>query len=179
MDGLEDSRDITLHILNLYKETLFGHTGGVPCSGKPSTPDSNPQQWDFPNVWAPHVQMFTEFLIKKGFDEMAYHVGRSFLNSVKAVKKENEIVFMEKYNCEEMGIKGEGGEYNVQEGFGWTNGTVTYLLKTFKSRLDEDFDHTKSYESIAQMLGGDTPDGKGIEENPGEHLERGMHVENK
>ncbi|KAF9763611.1 Trehalase [Nosema granulosis] len=158
MEDLNNDEHVIKNILNLYKESLFGHPGGVPCSGKPKVEDEVPQQWDFPNSWAPHVQMFTEFLIKNGYDELAYHVGRSFFNSVKSVTKKGTVVFMEKYNCESMGIKGDGGEYTVQEGFGWTNGTVTYLLKKFGERFDQEFDHSQSYKEICEFLSKDFED---------------------
>lgn len=34
-----------------------------------------------------------------------------------------------------LGEPGGGGEYIVQEGFGWTNGVILYLLKEFGTKL--------------------------------------------
>lgn len=34
----------------------------------------------------------------------------------------------EKYDTNRVGERGEGGEYTVQEGFGWTNGLTLELL---------------------------------------------------
>jgi hypothetical protein len=34
-----------------------------------------------------------------------------------------------------VGVPGHGGEYQVQEGFGWTNGVALYLLKKYGQRL--------------------------------------------
>ena len=42
----------------------------------------------------------------------------------------------EKYNCEEVGKAGSGGEYDVQEGFGWTNGVVLKLLDSYGDVLE-------------------------------------------
>jgi alpha,alpha-trehalase len=39
---------------------------------------------------------------------------------------------MEKYNVCEAGLPGGGGEYPLQDGFGWTNGTVMAMLTKFK-----------------------------------------------
>ena len=36
----------------------------------------------------------------------------------------------EKYSCEEGG-QGGGGEYNVQTGFGWTNGVTLSLMARY------------------------------------------------
>ena len=38
---------------------------------------------------------------------------------------------MEKYNVTTLGVPGGGGEYPVQEGFGWTNAVVMKLLDTY------------------------------------------------
>lgn len=38
---------------------------------------------------------------------------------------------VEKYNAESAGVAGGGGEYNVQTGFGWTNGLALSLLERF------------------------------------------------
>ena len=37
----------------------------------------------------------------------------------------------EKYDATRPGERGDGGEYNPQVGFGWTNGVVLWLLATF------------------------------------------------
>ena len=39
-------------------------------------------------------------------------------------------VLMEKYDVDDPGIRAEGGEYEVQEGFGWTNGVYVALNDT-------------------------------------------------
>lgn len=39
---------------------------------------------------------------------------------------------LEKYNVEQNGVLAGGGEYEVQDGFGWTNGVLLYLM----DRLD-------------------------------------------
>ena len=41
----------------------------------------------------------------------------------------------EKYNVETCGAPGAGGEYNVQTGFGWTNGVALELLAQFGDAL--------------------------------------------
>ena len=35
---------------------------------------------------------------------------------------------LEKYNVEDVGFIAEGGEYSVQDGFGWTNGVLLRLM---------------------------------------------------
>lgn len=41
----------------------------------------------------------------------------------------------EKYNVSAVGAFGNGGEYPVQEGFGWTNGVVLYYIDQYKDQL--------------------------------------------
>lgn len=41
----------------------------------------------------------------------------------------------EKYHAEMVGHPGGGGEYIVQEGFGWTNGVILWILKIFGDDL--------------------------------------------
>ena len=41
----------------------------------------------------------------------------------------------EKYNVEHLGQPGVGGEYIVQEGFGWTNGVIFALVRMFPKQL--------------------------------------------
>ncbi|EOB15123.1 Trehalase [Nosema bombycis CQ1] len=150
-DLLED-KNIIFNILRTYSKSLFGHEGGVPCSGDEiDFPDAK-EQWDFPNVWPLHVQMLVEFLQKINEDEMAYHVGRSFFNSVVSFGDKDNIIFMEKYDCRKIGKIGGGGEYHNQQGFGWTNGTTIFLLNYYDNRFSEEFDHEKSYQSIREQL---------------------------
>jgi hypothetical protein len=41
----------------------------------------------------------------------------------------------EKYHAENVGYPGGGGEYIVQEGFGWTNGVTLWILDKFGDKL--------------------------------------------
>lgn len=41
----------------------------------------------------------------------------------------------EKYHAVNVGYPGGGGEYIVQEGFGWTNGVVLWIMNKFGSNL--------------------------------------------
>ena len=41
----------------------------------------------------------------------------------------------EKYHAVNVGYPGGGGEYIVQEGFGWTNGVVLWIMHRFGTNL--------------------------------------------
>mmetsp|Transcript_22587 Transcript_22587/g.65063 ORF Transcript_22587/g.65063 Transcript_22587/m.65063 type:complete len:80 (-) Transcript_22587:126-365(-) len=43
----------------------------------------------------------------------------------------------EKYDADEFGKDGAGGEYKPQVGFGWTNGVALQLLERYGDRLAE------------------------------------------
>ena len=38
------------------------------------------------------------------------------------------ITLVEKYDVEQLGLLAGGGEYAVQDGFGWTNGVLLALM---------------------------------------------------
>ncbi|MGB3080989.1 MAG: alpha,alpha-trehalase TreF, partial [Saprospiraceae bacterium] len=84
------------------------------------------QQWDAPNGWAPLQWITYEALKKYGANELANDGARRWLSL-------NENVFnrtgrmMEKYNVEDLSLDAGGGEYPVQDGFGWTNGVYLAL----------------------------------------------------
>ncbi len=85
------------------------------------------QQWDAPNGWAPLQWIGVQGLRNYGFYELAY-------DSSKYWKQLNADIYhrtgkiLEKYNVEDVKHVGGGGEYEVQDGFGWTNGVLLKLL---------------------------------------------------
>ncbi len=102
--------------------------GGIPVSFINSS-----EQWDMPNVWAPN-QHSVIMMIYKYDKNLSLKVARNFFNSVyQGWKKSN--VFYEKYDAVHPGERGLGGEYEVQSGFGWTNGVILNLLQVFKDEL--------------------------------------------
>lgn len=61
----------------------------------------------------------------------------------------------EKYNVNEMGSAGGGGEYDVQTGFGWTNGVIIDFMVIFGDDLlsdDEDEDLKEGKKAIEVEL---------------------------
>lgn len=47
-------------------------------------------------------------------------------------------MMFEKYDVTTRGIPGGGGEYVVQDGFGWTNGVALHFLQMYASRFTLD-----------------------------------------
>jgi len=103
-------------------------SGGVPSSLKKTS-----QQWDLPNVWPPLVELTVTALENTHTAmgrSLAREVAGKFLKNV-AKSFTNTGAIFEKYNCDEEGKPGGGGEYDVQEGFGWTNGVTLSLLAMY------------------------------------------------
>jgi len=95
--------------------------------GLVSTLTHNGQQWDAPNGWAPLQWMSIKGLRNYGENEMAQRVRDNWVAlNVKVYRNAGKMV--EKYNVEDMGLEAGGGEYPVQDGFGWTNGVLLRLL---------------------------------------------------
>ncbi|MBK9257980.1 MAG: alpha,alpha-trehalase TreA [Saprospiraceae bacterium] len=84
------------------------------------------QQWDAPNGWAPLQWIAVEGLINYGFFDLAKDVAQRWIHLVERVYN-NTGKLMEKYNVEDMNLDAGGGEYPVQDGFGWTNGVYLAL----------------------------------------------------
>lgn len=136
-------------IFHKYRKELFGYVGGIPCSGESVFVST--QQWDFPNVWAPHESMIVDYLLDANMYETALHVARSFYENIRAGYKKYSV-FFEKYDCLVLGETGKGGEYSPQEGFGWTNGVaIDFIVKFGKNFLNE-FDHEKSFQKVVKSL---------------------------
>ena len=84
------------------------------------------QQWDAPNGWAPLQWVAVQGLRNYGYNDLADKVRDRWVKSCENVfKKERKLV--EKYNVTEPGALGGGGEYQLQDGFGWTNGVAAAL----------------------------------------------------
>lgn len=146
---LPNVRNSKWDILRRYQKELFGYAGGVPASGEGEVESA--QQWDFPNVWAPHPHMLVEYLLRNKEDEMAFHCAISFFNSVyEGFRRAN--TFYEKYNCKKLGITGDGGEYEPQTGFGWTNGTILSFINHFGDKLMEKYDFDAKVKEISKIL---------------------------
>jgi alpha,alpha-trehalase len=86
----------------------------------------NGQQWDAPNGWAPLQYITITGLKKYGFEELANTIRTRWLNTNQAVFASRHK-FIEKYNVLSPGELGGGGEYPLQDGFGWTNGVYAAL----------------------------------------------------
>lgn len=87
------------------------------------------QQWDAPNGWAPLQWIAVSGLRRYGETDLAGTVARRWLTTVSSVYAETGKL-LEKYNVVEL-TPGGGGEYPLQDGFGWTNGVTVAMLRLY------------------------------------------------
>ena len=85
------------------------------------------QQWDAPNGWAPLQWIADQAARRYHRPALARAIDARFLASVERVYA-GERKLEEKYVVDGSGGAGGGGEYPLQDGFGWTNGVTLRLL---------------------------------------------------
>ena len=104
------------------------HEGGLVC-----TLHDTGQQWDWPNGWAPLQWAAIKGLRAYGHDFLADEIKQRWMATVqKTYDQHHKLV--EKYNVVNTKTAASGGEYVLQDGFGWTNGIHLALLR------NKDFD---------------------------------------
>lgn len=90
------------------------------------------QQWDAPNGWAPLHWITIEGLRNYGYHQLADEIKKRWTKTnIDLFKKKAKMV--EKYDVVNPGQLGGGGEYPLQDGFGWTNGVLAALLDEDRS----------------------------------------------
>lgn len=99
--------------------------------GLVTTELNSPQQWDRSNGWAPLQWIAIGGLRRYGQHGLAKDLAHRWLDTVGVVyTRENKLV--EKYALQaanDAGVAGGGGgEYPLQDGFGWTNGVTRKLM---------------------------------------------------
>ncbi|XP_037631179.1 LOW QUALITY PROTEIN: trehalase [Sebastes umbrosus] len=106
-------------------------------NGVPTSLRESGQQWDYPNAWPPLQHMLIDGLSKLPSEEakeLASNLAQRWI-------KTNWLAYMkygamfEKYDVNGDGRPGGGGEYEVQLGFGWTNGVALQLLDQYGATL--------------------------------------------
>ena len=88
------------------------------------------QQWDWPNGWAPLQWITIKALDNYEQTKLATDIAKRWAElNIKVYKSTGKL--MEKYNVVDTDITAGGGEYPSQDGFGWTNGVLLKILKTY------------------------------------------------
>jgi alpha,alpha-trehalase len=102
--------------------------------GLVTTPVRTGQQWDAPNGWAPLQWIAVAGLRRYGHDGLARSITERWLHTVCRVYAETGKL-LEKYDVTES-KPGGGGEYPLQDGFGWTNGVTVALLELYSDSTE-------------------------------------------
>ena len=106
-------------------KTKFLKSGGLVTTIKRSG-----QQWDSPNAWAPLQYMAIEGLNKYNYSGLARSIADTWISTnIRVFNSTGKL--MEKYNVIDTDVKAGGGEYPLQDGFGWTNGVLLNLLNRY------------------------------------------------
>lgn len=93
------------------------------------------QQWDAPNGWAPLQWIAVVGLRRYGEAALAREIARRWVHTnLEVFRKTGKLV--EKYDLTSV-EGGSGGEYPLQDGFGWTNGVLRKLLALYPELLGE------------------------------------------
>lgn len=127
------------------------------------TPFESGQQWDFPNVWPPLIHFVIEVLdrnrapwdfspsanklelteksrtsplgFRKGLKLARNFIQASLFAYTKLKAANQPGYFYEKFNTTDLARGGEGGEYENQVGFGWTNGVILEIVARYHTLL--------------------------------------------
>ncbi len=99
--------------------------------GLVTTVIDNGQQWDAPNGWAPLQWASIEGLRNYGHDDLADEIAKRWTELNEKVYAASGK-FVEKYNVDSDDGLGGGGEYVLQDGFGWTNGVYEALKRDLR-----------------------------------------------
>ncbi len=86
----------------------------------------NGQQWDAPNGWAPLHWVAIVGLRNYGYDKLADRIKQRWMHTIESIY-DTHGKMVEKYDVVTAGKLGGGGEYLLQDGFGWTNGVYAAL----------------------------------------------------
>lgn len=113
-----------------YKASLLIKEKFLQPGGVVSTLETTGQQWDAPNGWAPLQWMTITGLENYGQTDLAKEIALRWMRLNTSVFKRTGKL-MEKYNVVDTHLEAGGGEYEGQDGFGWTNGVLLALIKTY------------------------------------------------
>jgi alpha,alpha-trehalase len=97
--------------------------------GIATTTANTGQQWDAPNGWAPLEWIAIGGLRNYGEETLAATIAQRWVaKNLEVYRSTGKLV--EKYDVTGSAAGG-GGEYPLQDGFGWTNGVLRHLLAIY------------------------------------------------
>ena len=100
------------------------------AGGIVTTPLQTGEQWDAPNGWAPLQWIAVDGLRRYHRESLAEMIACRWMSSVNDVYRDDGKL-VEKYDVQTSGRSGGGGEYPLQDGFGWTNGVMRKFIALY------------------------------------------------
>jgi len=105
----------------------------VQPGGVATTLTNTGQQWDQPNGWAPLQYITIMGLRNYKQNELAKTIAQRWMQlNIKEFKNTGKL--LEKYDIQHANATAGGGEYPLQDGFGWTNGVLLKLMNLYKEK---------------------------------------------
>jgi alpha,alpha-trehalase len=158
-DWLKSNPYAVRNVFEPVADQLARKAGAIPASNLITG-----QQWDEPNVWPPLQYIITAGLLNTpatfGEDdpnyqwtqELALNLSQRYVDSafctwrvtggstpdfpkLEGVASDAVGTIFEKYNDTTTNAAGGGGEYEVVEGFGWSNGVLIWVADKFGQNL--------------------------------------------
>ncbi|CAI5734068.1 unnamed protein product [Hyaloperonospora brassicae] len=118
--------------------TSLESSGLLQACGIQTTTFTTGEQWDAPNAWPPLQDIIIEGLQIAGTaraQALANHLVKTWVMA-SFVAWQNTGLMFEKYDAQQLGGVGDGGEYTPQFGFGWSNGAMLTFLTKYQDQLD-------------------------------------------
>lgn len=119
--------------------------------GMATTEAATGQQWDEPNGWAPLQYLAVTGLRRYGEQALARTIATRWIHTnVDYYARTGKLV--EKYDIgrNAAGESAGGGEYPLQDGFGWTNGVLRALLLLYPHVVDVEHAVPAAYHANAR-----------------------------
>ena len=89
------------------------------------------EQWDAPNGWPPLQYIGVVALMNYGRQKDARRIMQKWTTLNQKIYQ-NTGKMMEKYNVIDLSLTAGGGEYPLQDGFGWSNGVYLKFMQMLK-----------------------------------------------
>ncbi len=137
-EGAQWSHDDAAKVVEALRESRLMAKGGLATTTKNSG-----EQWDYPNCWAPladfaatGLRHLEERFPGCGGGDTAKEIALRTLRSM-YLGWHRDSLMHEKYDAElGDGSRGQGGEYEPQVGFGWSNGVALKLMEEYVEDID-------------------------------------------
>ena len=138
-EGAQWSDEDAEKLVNALKASRLMAKGGLA-----TTALNTGEQWDFPNCWAPLSDFAVSGLRRLedrfpgcGAGDAAKEIALRTLRSM-YLGWHRDSVMHEKYDADAAdGSRGNGGEYEPQVGFGWSNGVALKLMEQYVDEIDK------------------------------------------